>query len=133
MNYVLDACVAVASLRPNEPSYSAAVARVTPLIRGTEAIVVPSIFQVEVGSALTRAGFTAAEVERFVSGFLANATIVTIGPERARRAQRIAMTTRLRAVDAIYVWLAARERLPLVTLDREIFERGRALCDVVAP
>jgi predicted nucleic acid-binding protein len=131
MKYVLDASVAVASLRPNEPNHAAAIERVTPLIRGADTIVVPTIFRVEVASALARAGFAPRDAGRFVDGFLANAVLVTLGPVRTRSAQRVASTTRLRAADAIYVWLAGREGIPLVTLDREVLQRGSSVCEVI--
>jgi predicted nucleic acid-binding protein len=130
---VLDASVAVASLRPHEPSHAAAVARLTPLVRGVDSIVVPTIFRVEVGSALARAGFAPRDADRFIDGFLANATVVTLGPVRTRSAQRVASTARLRAVDAIYAWLAAREGIPLVTLDREVLQRASSVCEVTLP
>ncbi len=133
MKYVLDASVAVASLRPREPRHAASVAYLSPLLRGSDAIVVPAIFPIEVASALARAGFTPAQVDRFVGGFLAHATLVTIGPKRAQRIRRVSVTTRLRAADAIYVWLAEREGLPLVTADDEIHERAAARCRLVAP
>ncbi len=133
MKYVLDASVAVASLRPNEPLHGAAVAFLSPLLRGHDAIVVPAIFRSEVASALARASFAAVQVDRFVNGFLANATVVTLGPKRARRIQGVCVATRLRAADAIYVWLAETEGIPLVTADREIHERAAARCQVVGP
>ena len=133
MNYVLDASVAVASLRANEPKHAAAVAYLAPLIKGTDTIVVPAIFEIEVASALARAGFAPHEVERFVSGFLAHARVTTIGPLRARSIRRVVARTRLRAADAIYVWLAAREGVPLVTIDLEIQQRAATLCQVVTP
>ena len=131
MRYVLDASVAVASLRANEPNHTRAVTFLTPLIKGIDSIVVPSsIFCIEVASALARAGFAMREVERFVAAFLARADVVTIGPVRARRIQRVAVTTRLRAADAMYVWLAAHEGLALVTADLEIHERAAAVCQL---
>jgi predicted nucleic acid-binding protein len=133
MRYVLDASVAVASLRPKEPLYAAAVAYLSPLLKGFDAIVVPSIFRVEVASALARAGFTSAQVGRFVGGFLAHATVMSIGPKRARYIQAVAVAARLRAADAIYVWLAEAEGIPLVTADREIHQRAAARCQLVAP
>jgi predicted nucleic acid-binding protein len=132
MRYVLDASVAVASLRPNEPLHAAAVAHLSPLLKGRDSIVVPSIFRIEVASALARSGFTRAQVGRFVGGFLAHATVVTIGPQRAKRIQAVAVATRLRAADAIYVWLAEAEGIPLVTADREVHRRADSRCQVVA-
>ncbi len=133
MKYVLDASVAVASLRPNEPLHAASVAYLSPLLKGIDSIVVPVIFRIEVASALARAGFTPAQVDRFVSGLLAHATLVTIGPKRARRIQALSVATRLRAADAIYVWLAETENLPLVTADHEVHQRAAARCRVVGP
>jgi predicted nucleic acid-binding protein len=133
MKYVLDASVAVASLRPNEPLHGAAVAFLSPLLSGHDAIVVPAIFRIEGASALARAGFRPAEVDRFVRGFLANAAVVTIGPKRARRIQGVAVATRLRAADATYVWVAETEGIPLVTADQEIHQRAAARCQVVGP
>jgi predicted nucleic acid-binding protein len=133
MRYVLDASVAVASLRPNEPAHAASVAYVSPLLRGVDAIVVPSIFRIEVASALARSRFSALQVRRFVRGFLARATVVAIGPRRALEIESVAVATRLRAVDAIYVWLAEARGLPLVTADEEIHQRAAARCRVVTP
>jgi predicted nucleic acid-binding protein len=133
VKYVLDASVAVASLRPNDPQHGAAVAFLSPLLKGLDTIVVPAIFRIEVASALARASFGAAQIDRFVQGFLANATVVTIGPKGAQRIQAVAVATRLRAADAIYVWLAEKEGLPLVTADRESHERAAARCQVVGP
>jgi len=133
MRYVLDASVAVASLRPNELLHAAAVAFLSPLLKGDDAIVVPAIFRIEVASALARAGFTADQIERFVGAFLARATVVTIGPVRAARIERVAIATRLRAADAIYVWLATREGIPLVTGDVEVQRRAAATCRLISP
>lgn len=59
--------------------------------------------------------------------------VATIGPLRARRIRDLAIASRLRAADAAYVWLAAQEAVPLVTLDREMVQRGSAFCQVIPP
>jgi predicted nucleic acid-binding protein len=52
----------------------------------------------------------------------------------ARTAPSTASRTRLRTGDAIYVWVAEREALPLVTLDAEILARAHlAGVTTVAP
>jgi predicted nucleic acid-binding protein len=43
------------------------------------------------------------------------------------------MVTRLRAADAIYVWVAQHEGLQLVTADQEIQQRASAMCRLLAP
>ncbi len=68
-----------------------------------------------------------------MGGFLARATMVTLGPRSARQILRVVATTRLRAADAIYVWLAAREGIPLVTADIEVSRRAASVCQVVVP
>jgi len=120
-------------VEPPPALHDPAVTFLSPLLKGRAAIVVPAIFPIEVASALARAGFAAVQVDRFVEAFVANATVVTIGPKRARRIQSVAIATRLRAADAIYVWLAETEGIPLVTADREIHQRAAARCRVVGP
>lgn len=133
MRYVLDASVAVAAARPQEPSYVAAFARVSRVLAGLDEIVVPAIFQIEVASALSRTGFAEKWVNAHVEHLLSSATVVVLGPARAKRIQRLAMTTKLRAADATYVWLAGREGIPLVTLDGEVLRRGASVCALEAP
>ena len=120
MKYVLDASVAVAALRNNEPFHTDALRRCMSLFSGKDEIVVPAIFDVEVVSALVRRGVAPARVALFFERYFGAQTLVTIGPRAVRAARSVVGLTRLRAADALYVWLAAREGLPLVTADREV-------------
>jgi predicted nucleic acid-binding protein len=95
-----------------------------PLFAGHDEIVVPAIFDIEVTAALTRRGLEAIRVADFLTRHLGHRTSVTIGPRAIRGAHRILGMTRLRAADALYVWVAAREELPLVTLDQEVLARA---------
>jgi predicted nucleic acid-binding protein len=134
MKYVLDASVAVAALRRNEPAHAEAFRRCSALFDGSDEIVVPAIFDLEVFSALVRRGVAPASVERFFERHFATRKLVTIGPRAAGAVRRVVGLTRLRAVDALYVWLAAREGLPLVTADREVLDRApRAGATAIAP
>jgi predicted nucleic acid-binding protein len=134
MKLVLDASVAVAASRPNEPSHAASRARVTRILAGHDEMVVPAIFPIEVGASLARAGEPIAAVCAYVDTLLSVAVdVATIGPLRARRIRDMAIASRLRAADTAYVWLAAREAVPLCTLDREITQRGSAFCQVIPP
>lgn len=66
--------------------------------------------------------------------FVRQARTVTLGPRSARAASSTASRTRLRTGDAIYVWVAEREGLPLVSLDAEILGRAHlAGVTAVAP
>lgn len=51
----------------------------------------------------------------------------------AGEAMRLAARLRLRGADAIYVALAVTRRMPLITLDAEILERGRAVAKILTP
>lgn len=131
MTYVLDASVAVAALRKGEPSHTEALRRCLPLFAGRDEVVVPAIFDLEVTSALVRRGVAAERVAAFFASHLAARRLVAVGPRAIRAARAIVHATRLRAADALYVWVAAREGLPLVTLDREVIDRA-ALAGVTA-
>jgi len=132
--FALDASVAIASLRGNDPNHSRAASHLAPLLQGIDSIVVPSIFDVEVVASLVRAGYPAADALRAADLFLARARVVTLGPRAARAASSVAARTRLRTGDAIYVWVAERSGLPLATFDGEILARAHlAGVSAVAP
>lgn len=124
MKYVLDASVAVAALRANEPSHADALRRCLPLFAGHDDVIVPAIFDIEVVAALVRRGADPARVGALFEQHFVSRTLVTIGPRAARAVRAVVGATRLRAGDALYVWLAAREGLPLVTADAEILQRA---------
>jgi len=131
--YVLDASVAVAAVRPREPSHAAARARLASLLAGQDDIVVPAIFDPEVTSALVRGGASPAAARRYLERDLAARRLVTIGPRAARAISAVAARTRLRAADAAYVWLASTRSVPLVTLDAEVARRASDVCQVELP
>jgi len=122
--FVLDASVAISALRAGDPNHARAASHLAPLLQGMDSIVAPSIFDVEVVASLVRAGYAAADARRAADLFLARARVVTLGPRAARAASGVAARTRLRTGDAIYVWVAEREGLPLVTFDGEILTRA---------
>jgi predicted nucleic acid-binding protein len=114
----------VAALRESEPGHATALRQCLPLFAGRDEIVVPSIFDLEVTSALVRRGIAPDRVAAFFDQHLAARRLVTIGPRAVRAARTILAATRLRAADALYVWVAARENLTLVTSDREVVDRA---------
>lgn len=124
MRYVLDASVAVAALRRTEPGHAVALERCMPLFAGIDEIIVPAIFDIEVTAALVRRGAAQATVARLLERHFAPRAQVTIGPRAARAVCNVAGITRLRAADALYVWVAAREGVPLVTLDQQVIDRA---------
>jgi predicted nucleic acid-binding protein len=122
--YVLDASVAISALRAGDANHARAASYLAPLLQGIDSVVVPTIFDVEVVATLTRAGYSPADARRAADLFAGPARTVTLGPRAARAASLTASRTRLRTGDAIYVWVAEREALPLVTFDIEILARA---------
>ena len=135
MKLVLDASVAVAAVRPNEPDYLAARARVDAILTGRDELIVPALFPIEVTSALARrAVWPHAQIAAYVARLLAPpCRVVTIGVKRAHAVSQLAAVTRLRAADAVYVWLASNEGILLVSSDDEILQRGAAVCQAQRP
>ena len=125
MKYVLDASVAVAAVRVREPFHANALRHCAPLFGGRDEIVVPAIFDLEVTSALVRRGVTAASVQRFLRRHLATRTLVPLGRRAVKDVRQVIALTRLRAADAMYVWVAARDELSLVTADQEVLQRAQ--------
>ncbi len=134
MRVVLDASVAIAAQRPQEPGYAVSRARLVRFLTGLDTVVVPSFFVVEVSGALSRLGFDAKGIGRLADRLTAPPhEVVTVGPRSAKAARGVAIRGKLRGPDALYVWLARREGIPLCTLDQEIITRGASFCQVIAP
>jgi predicted nucleic acid-binding protein len=134
MRIVLDASVAIAAQRPQEPAYFASRARLVRFLTGADTVLVPSFFIVEVSGALARLGFDSKAIGRLVDRLTAPPhEVATVGPRSAKAARLVAIRAKLRGPDALYVWLARREGAPLCTLDREIITRGASFCQVIAP
>ena len=135
MKIVLDASVAVAAVRRSEPHHLRARARVDAILTGRDELLVPALFPIEVTSALARrAAWPKPQIATYVTRLLAPpCRVVTLGARSARAASQLAAAMRLRAADAVYVWVAAKAGVLLVSLDDEILERGAAVCQVQAP
>jgi predicted nucleic acid-binding protein len=46
---------------------------------------------------------------------------------------QLAAAARLRAADAVYVWVASKEGVALISSDQEILQRATTVCLVQAP
>jgi predicted nucleic acid-binding protein len=134
MRLVLDASVAIAATRVSEPFYAPARAQVERALQGIDAVVVPAFFFVEVAGALARQAIAESDIHAVLDPFTrAPHEVITIGPRRARAAVRVAIACRLRGPDALYVWLAEREGIPVCTLDEEILLRGAPRVQTTRP
>jgi predicted nucleic acid-binding protein len=133
MKLVLDASVAVAAARPGEPMHRAARLRVAGVLSGGDAVVVPTLFGIEVAASLSRVGVPLQAVRAYVDQLLAGASVIPLGSRAARQVRETAMRWKLRAADAVYVWVAVREGAPLCSIDRELERRAAGACAVIGP
>jgi predicted nucleic acid-binding protein len=133
MKFVLEASVAVAAARPGEPQHRDARARVRAVLEEADEIVVPVLFQIEVAASLARVGVALPGIRAYVDALLAGAAVIPLGRRASGQARETAMRWRLRAADAVYVWVATREAIPLCTLDRELERRASGACQVIGP
>ena len=104
------------------------------MLRGEDEIVVPSFFVVETSGALARLGQPEADILRLIDALTVPPhKVVTVGLKSARAARAVAVSAKLRGPDALYVWVAARNGIPLCTLDREIIARAGPHCGIISP
>lgn len=120
MSYVVDASVGVAAARPGEPDHAEARHFLRACVEQGVPLVFTPLFPIEVAAALHRRGAAPTAARRYVRALIvAPNRVVVLGPRAAERAVNVALRYGLRGADAVYAWLADRESLPLVSLDRE--------------
>lgn len=123
---VIDASVWIAAVDSGDPAHASSADCLGIVARRQIQVVVPSLTRVEVACALTRR-FGDAAASRALAAALFDAAFVfeeVVDAALASRAVLVGTTTRLRGADALYAAIAARETAPVITLDRELLERG---------
>ncbi len=132
---VLDASVWVACLVPKDVHHASSRDWLSRHLADASTTVVPALALPEVSgpiarrTASTRLGRRAAAALRRLPGV----RIVPLDRELADTAERLAAEARLRGADAVYVAVAYRLGLPLVTWDEQQIERGTAVVTVCTP
>ena len=125
MSFVVDASVAIAWAF-NERHATAAHTRAR--IR-TEAAIVPALWWYELRNVLVlgerRGRLTERETTRFLRDISRLAITMDASPDESR-VLALARRHRLTVYDAVYLELAAREALPLATLDTELAAAAQA-------
>ena len=133
--YVVDASVWVSSLLSADVHHEPSSQWLQDLVDIGRPIVAPTVVLAEVAGAvarqtgLPRLGVRSASLLQGVP----SARFVPVDAELGQLAAQTAAELRLRGVDAIYVALAKRLGIPLVTWDQEQRERGRAVVAVLTP
>lgn len=132
MKLVLLPEVATAAARRNDPQHAVARKRLERALKGNDELVLPSLFFVEVSSALARGGVAPESIGPLLDGLTqAPHRVLTLGPRRAAIAASYAVALKLEANLAVYVALAARKKLPLCTLDAGLAARLGDACKVI--
>ncbi len=131
---VIDASVWVSFYLPQDVNHQATVPFIRQAIQNRVPVFAPGLVLVEVGAALARrvgqddARRAVAQLRRLP--YLRLASLDTLGVARATRA---AIDCRLRGADAVYVALAQRLALPLVSWDGEHHTRAGLYITVYTP
>ncbi len=100
-----------------------------------ELLAAPALLLAEVAGAVSRRTGRPELAARAIDLLeqLPNSRLVTVDPQLARLAARLAGQLGLRGGDALYVALAQQLGFTLVTWDREQAERGSSATSVFAP
>jgi predicted nucleic acid-binding protein len=132
---VLDASVWVSSLRSQDINHAISLQWSTQWIGGGGAIVVPTLFLAEVGGAVARPPRLPGLGRRAVADAIGEPafTFVAVDQTLAEAAANHAADLLLRGADSVYVALAERMGIPLVTWDSEQLARAAVVVDVRTP
>ena len=133
--YVVDASVWVSRFVPADVHHQPSYRWLEGVVTQGEVIVGPALLLAEVAGAVSRRtgrSQLAAQVLSLLQR-LPNSRLVPVDAELAQLGARLAAVLHLRGVDAIYVALAQRLGLTLITWDREQRERGSGPVAALTP
>ena len=133
--YVVDASVWVSRIVPSDYYHHASDEWLGQQVERSEIVASPAILLAEVGGAVARRigdSELAARVLALIQR-LPNLQLVPVDASFARLSAGLAADLRLRGADALYVALAQRLDIPLVTWDREQLERGSSAVTALTP
>lgn len=131
---VVDASVWVSRLVAGDPEHRAARAWFEAREASGDLLIAPSLLLPEVAGALSRrigSRLARRAVGRILG--LSSLRLAVLDPELALAAATLAADLALRGADAVYVAVAERLGLPLVTLDREQRRRAASRVPVESP
>ena len=131
----LDASIWLASLSPTEPGHATSRALVARVLERHIPTHQPVLFVIEVCATIARRTGDrdlAVEVGRAALRW-PHLVLHELDHLAAADAANVAVTCSLRGADAVYVATARQAGSVLVTLDREMWERGSSVVEVATP
>ena len=131
----IDASVFIAALHPSEPGYTESWQCLQQIRQNTIEVICPTLVLPECAAAIMRPTQNrqlALNAIQMVSNFpLIN--LISLTPDLANRAAEIAIECRLRGADAIYVTVSEFYSTQLISLDKEMLERGKQIVTTIRP
>jgi predicted nucleic acid-binding protein len=133
--YVVDASVWVSRFLPADVHHGPSYRWLGEQVAQGEPVAAPLLVLAEVAGAVARRTGLSELGAHAVSlmQHLPNARLVTVDAELAQLGAQVAAALRLRGADALYVALARRLGIPLVTWDQEQRERGKYVATALTP
>jgi predicted nucleic acid-binding protein len=132
---VVDASVWVSAFVSSDANYASSLAWLRAQSSGGHRIVAPALLLPEVAGALARRTGDPAHARRVLANMrrLPGLRLVDLTAGGATRAATSAISLGLRGADSVYVALAVRLAVPLVTWDQEQLIRGAAIVYTMTP
>lgn len=132
---VIDASVWVSRFVIHDPNHAASTRWLATTTSAEGLLAAPTLVLPEVAGPIARITGSPRLAQRVVARMLSvgGVRIVALDRQLADGAARLAARLRLRGADAVYVALAERLGLPLVTLDAQQLERGASVIEVQRP
>lgn len=132
---VIDASVYVSGLRREEAQHSESASLLAAVAAGRVPVLCPEILVPEVAAVLARGLDDADFAQRAAAHLwgLPGHRFIAVDRALSGLAARLAAQRRLRGCDAIYVALAQREGIPLVTWDRQQRQRAAPVVETLTP
>ena len=135
MDVVVDANVWLSAAHSREPGHAQSVKFLREAMTQRVAFLLPALVLPEVAGTAARRTQDPTDglalIEQLLQ--LPNARFFDLTVTRAQSASQLASKLFMRGADAQYAALAAEQRVPLVTLDRELLERSAKQYDCFTP
>lgn len=132
---VVDASVLISAFIPQEENHQSSREWLQTQTKLNNPIIAPMIVLAEVGGSIARRANDNELAKQAINFILKLPTlrVITIDETVGQLASNIAITHRIRGMDAIYTAIAEQLNLALVTLDKEQAKRSSTIVNTLSP